>query len=649
MKVFGIDVISGSVRSRTRRPRYALCRMEAGEIVAEEEVNTFRLLRDIQREEPDILAVDSLQEIARNTRDIFAFIQELPPGTRLIQVTGGERPESLVRVAGRYNIRFDRSDPFAEARAIARVASLGAGAEVVAFENSTDVVVSRRRSPGKGGWSQNRYVRRIHGAVQGVGREIESALRSAGLTYEKTEREAFGGVSRVSFEVHAPREMVPVRSRRGSEVQVRVTGRRLDRIQFRSLGGRRPFIIVGLDPGTTTGIAALDLDGHLVHCASDRQMAMSDITEEIFRAGRPLVVASDVPQMPFSVEKIRRSFNALAYTPKNEISVEAKTEMTAPYACTNDHERDALTAALEAYRHYRGTLEKIARKVPSGYDVDEVRARVMRGRPLDAVLADLARETAGAEEPEVPEPAEATKQDERVIILDGMVKRLRGYVDELEESLQDRDREIVRLTKRLEHERSATGRQARRDAELARKEGIIRNLRRQLRRAERTNRRLSRRLERRQALTDMEADGEVCPVKVIPSLTRDSLRQLDEDLGVAADDLLYLTRSGGWSRAVVRELAGREVRAVITAPDVTVDAQLDALCLDLDLPLLPGDQVPVTVRGTTGSADRDGVARAMKAWEERHDRHLQEKSRERVEYILGEYRQEREREVKRNG
>jgi len=100
---------------------------------------------------------------------------------------------------------------------------------------------------------------------------------------------------------------------------------------------------------------------------------------------------------------------------------------------------------------------------------------------------------------------------------------------------------------------------------------------------------------------------------------------------------------------VVRELAGREVRGVITAPEVTVDAQLEILCLDLNLPLLPGDQVPVTVRGTTGSADRDAVTGALKAWEERHDRHLQEKNRERMEYILGEYRQEREREVKRSG
>ncbi|MHC1626467.1 MAG: DUF460 domain-containing protein [Methanoculleaceae archaeon] len=649
MKVFGIDLVTGSVRSRTRRPRYALCRMENGEVISEEVVNIFRLLRAVRQEEPDILAVDSLQEIAGSTRDIYPFLQELPPRTRLVQVTGGERPESLVRVAGRYNIRFDRYDPSAEARAIARLASLGAGAEVVAFENITEVVVSRRRSPGKGGWSQNRYIRRIHGAVQRTGRRIEAALRSAGLEFEKTERAAFGGASRVFFEVHAPREMVPVHSSRGSVVQVRVSGRRLDRIRFVSRGGKRPYIIVGLDPGTTTGIAALDLEGRPVHLTSGRQMAMSDIVEEIHRVGRPLVIASDVPQMPFSVEKIRRAFNAIGYVPGKPISVETKTSMTASYACTNDHERDALTAALDAYRHYRGTLEKIGRKVPPGMDIDEVRARVLRGRPLDVVLEELSRREKAAEESPGPELTGPSGQDERVIILDGMVKRLRQYVVELEEAVRERDSEIERLHERLRQERSATGRKIRRDLELARKEEIIRNLRRQLRRQKRINRSLRRRLEVRQAIAGWEGDATVCTVKVMPALTRNDLRQIQKDLGLSPDDLLYLSGASGWSREVVRELARQGVRAIITAPGVAVDPQLEAICLDLNLPLLPGDAVPVSVRGPAGTADRDLLYDALKAWEERYDRYIHEKSMEQVELILEEYRQEREREVKRGG
>jgi predicted RNase H-like nuclease (RuvC/YqgF family) len=130
LKVFGIDIIKGSVRSRSRRPMYALVRMQDQIIQSEGEVSLFRLFRLLSDEEPDILAVDSLQEIAADQHELFSFLQRLPPRTRLVQVTGGERKETLGKVAARFNISFNRFDPFAEARATAQVASLGAGAEV---------------------------------------------------------------------------------------------------------------------------------------------------------------------------------------------------------------------------------------------------------------------------------------------------------------------------------------------------------------------------------------------------------------------------------------------------------------------------------------------------------------------------------------
>src|SRR5512136_2140504 len=323
LKVFGIDIIKGSVRSRSRRPMYALVRMDGGAIESESEVSMFRLFRMLTEEKPDILAVDSLQEIASDQHELFFFLQGLPPRTRLVQVTGGERKETLGKVAARYNISFNRFDPFAEARTAAQVASLGAGAEIIAFENESEIVASRHRSLGKGGWSQNRYVRKIHGAVQLKGREIEMALVAAGIKYEKKETRAFGGCSRVAFRVFAKMDQVPVSNYRGSDVQVRSSGKRLERIRFRPLSGKPKYLIVGIDPGTTTAVAALDLEGNLQYLGSSRQMTMSDVIEAIYKAGKPLIIASDVRDMPFSVEKIRRAFSGVAFSPRQDMSIEA--------------------------------------------------------------------------------------------------------------------------------------------------------------------------------------------------------------------------------------------------------------------------------------------------------------------------------------
>ena len=562
LKVFGIDIIKGSVRSRSRRPMYALVRMDGQTIESESEVSMFRLFRMLADEQPDILAVDSLQEIAADQHELFFFLQGLPPQTRLVQVTGGERKETLGKVAARYNISFNRFDPFAEARTTAQVASLGAGAEVIAFENESEVVVSRHRSPGKGGWSQNRYVRKMHGAVQLKGREIEMALVAAGLRYEKKETRAFGGCSRVAFRVFATRDQVPVSTYRGADVQVRISGKRLERIQFRPLSGKPRYLIVGIDPGTTTAVAALDLDGNLLHLASSRQMNMSDVIESLYKVGKPLIIASDVQDMPYTVEKIRRAFSAVAYTPRQDVSVETKVDLTAPFAYANDHERDALSAALDAYRQYRHKFQNLMKRIPPGHDLDEVRARVIRGQSLEQVLGDM-KVPAPVPEAHAPHVQVDAKHDERVRVLDGMVKRLRTFVAELQEEVKEKDYEIRRLQSRLRKVHTSRDAELAKDAEVIKKEAVIQSLKKLLRREERHNRNLVKRLGRIKKFAELSMDGDVLPVKVMETLTREGLRRLTDDVGIDEGDLIYVSRTDGWGRSVIKDLAELKVKAVI--------------------------------------------------------------------------------------
>ena len=650
LKVFGIDIIKGSVRSKSRRPMYALVRMDGGVIGSEGEVSMFRLFRMLSAEQPDILAVDSLQEIAADQHELFFFLQHLPPQTRLVQVTGGERKETLSKVAARFNISFNRFDPFAEARTTAQVATLGAGAEVIAFENETGVVVSRHRSLGKGGWSQNRYVRKIHGAVQQKGREIEQALIAAGLRYEKKETRAFGGCSRVAFRVFAVRDQIPVPTYRGADVQVRISGKRLDRIRFRPLTGRPRYLIVGIDPGTTTASAAIDLDGNLLHLASSRQMNMSDVIESLYKAGKPLIIASDVHEMPYSVEKIRRAFSAIAYTPRQDMSVDAKVEITAPFRYANDHERDALSAALEAFRHYRNKFQNLAKRVPPGHDLDEVRARVIRGQALEQVLCDL---KVKAEAPETAEHAVEidAKHDERVRVLDGMVKRLKAFAAELQEELKERDYEIQRLQSRLRRVHTARDAEIAKDGGIAKRDAIIQSLKKRLRMAERQSRNLSKRLARKKQSEEIAVDGEAVPLKVLAALTRDGMHRLAGEAGITEGDVIYVTRTDGWGRSIVKDLADIGVGAVICSAAMLAgsDPQMPPAFREFGVPLLSDTDTQAQVQGKIGRAPKGALQAALIRWEEEQDRIEREKKLSMVEHIFKEYRSERGKEVRKGG
>ena len=58
------------------------------------------------------------------------------------------------------------------------------------------------------------------------------------------------------------------------------------------------------------------------------------------------------------------------------------------------------------------------------------------------------------------------------------------------------------------------------------------------------------------------------PVKILGAFTRDAVRALSDDLGVPEGDVLYVLRTDGWGRSVIREIGEMGVKAVITGRDL---------------------------------------------------------------------------------
>jgi hypothetical protein len=478
------------------------------------------------------------------------------------------------------------------------------------------------------------------------------ALVAAGLRYEKKETKAFGGCSRVAFRVFTTRDQVPVSTYRGADVQVRIHGKRLERIRFRPLSIKPRYLIVGIDPGTTTAAAALDLDGNLLHLVSSRQMTMSDVIESLYKVGKPLVIATDVQEMPYSVEKIRRAFSAIAFVPKQDVSVDTKVELTAPFEYANDHERDALSAALDAYRHYRHKFQNLNKRIPPGHDLDEVRARVIRGQALDSVLGEMkvpVREPAAVEA--APMPVESGRHDERVRVLDGMVKRLRTFIAELQEEVKAKEYEIHRLQARLRNGRTARDAELAKDTEVVKKDAVIQSLKKRLHKEERYNRNLVKRLARIKKFAELSMEGEVVPVKVMDALTKDGLRKLIDDVGIDEGDLIFVTRTDGWGRNIVRDLAELRVKAVIIASEVLAasDPQMLPLFREAGVPLLSDKHSGVQVRGKQGLAGKGSLESSLREWQGQQEQHEREKKSEMIEHIFKEYKSERGKEVRKGG
>jgi len=657
-RIFGIDIIRGSVRSGTIRPHYALVRVEDGTVISEEKnVTRFRLMRYIRAEQPEILAVDSIQEIAQGTADLYAFLAELPAGTKLVQVTGdGVKMETLPRVATRYNLSFDKQNPMEEAKVSALLASFGTGYEVLAYTGITDITVSRSRSPGRGGWSQNRYVRKMHGAVRTHARDIEMKLVSANLEYSMTVRRAFGGESRVVFTVYAPRGQIPVSPSRGGDAQTRIAGRRRDKIAFQPLTKKPRYLIVGIDPGTTIGIAALDLDGNLVYLASTRLFSAADMTREIAALGKPLIIASDKAEMPFGVEKIRRAFSAVAWNPKKDILIKEKYVLAAGHDFKNDHERDALSAALYAYRTYKNKFESILKRAPAGVDTDELRAQIVRGLSLEQALSRISG-TAPAVIPDAAEPDELPEiifdeRDERITRQEETIRRLRTLAETLSHESAGKDKTISVLHRKLNAEQEERHVELLAATEIAERDREIAMVKKQLRKEERRCKNLRTRLDRMKRYVSLQA-GEGCSaLKVLPLLARDAVRGLDDEMGVGEEDLLYVLKIDGWGKSVVRELSEARVKAVILPLHVYSRAQEQHLIeefRDAGLPVLSGADLSPRVKGKIGVVDAAALEESLASWHTSQTVFSREKKAAVIDSMVREYQVERVREVRELG
>lgn len=651
--IFGIDIAKGSVRSK-ERPGYAIAILRNGQVEHHRMISLHKFLRMAWKEKPRFIAIDNIYELASDKHDLVSFLQKLPHNTKLVQVTGGKVLEPLVKLAKQHGLSFDRFDPGAEALACARLAEMGVGHEVLAFEDKTTIKVSRARSPGKGGWSQNRYRRKVHGHVRQKAREIEDYLndqsRLKGFTYTQNVIERFGGYSRSEFFVDAPRSMFHISSGKYGDVQVSVKNIERDALAFRPLKIRkRDHIIVGIDPGTTTAIAVLTLDGELRMLHSSRTISVPDVIEMIAEEGRPLIIASDVFPTPNTVDKIRRAFNAVLGSPDDIITTEDKIEFAKPYGYSNNHERDAIAAAASVYRKNKNKFEQIKKKIPHGVDADEAIAQVVRGRSVDAVISALTKKE--IKEPEIEAVREKT--DDETLHLRELLRRyvesieeMKNYQDELKKELGLKENKIRELEERINRQRNQVYKQLKKEKEIGIRDKEIARLRS---RVSENNKRISflnERINKLKTVRRLEMSGRVLPVKIVQAFTKDSILRTCEQFGIKKDDIVLLRDASGGGSTTAKMLSNLGVRAVIICNEMSHAAEEELF--NLNVPVLKAKDVNIQFDSTEELAviNPEDIERAVNEWNKESEKRRVAAKEEWLESLVDRYRSERRRATK---
>jgi predicted RNase H-like nuclease (RuvC/YqgF family) len=651
--IFGIDIAKGSLHSK-EKPEYAVAILRNGDIEHHRMVSFHKFLRMVLMEKPAIIAVDNIYELVCDKRDLISFLRRLPASTKLVQVTGGEKLMPLTKLAREQGLSFDRFDPGAEALICARLAQMGIGYEVSAFEDKTLIKVSRARSPGRGGWSQNRYRRKIHGYVRQKARDVEDHLneqsKTSGFTFSQNITERFGGYSKAEFLAEAPKSQLHIGSGKYGDVQVSVKSIERDTLVFKPLKKKkRDYIIVGIDPGTTTAIAILTLDGELRMVHSSRTISIPQVIEMIAEQGRPLVIASDVFPTPNAVEKIRRAFNAVSSSPFEVLSAQSKIEFATPYGYSNNHERDAIAAAVSFLRKNKNKLEQIRKKIPPGIDAGEVIAQVVKGKSMESVISGLTNP--GIEETRTYEVSE--KRDDETFQLRGSIRKYEEIIDEMKDQqeffkkeLALKDSKILELEELIKKQRSEVYKKLKKDRTIQIKDMDIQRLQDKISEKNKRISDLNERIHKLKRVRRLEISGRVLPVKIIFSFTKDSILKTQETVGIKKDDIILLKDASGGGTMTAKIVADLGVRALIVCNEMSHAAEEEFF--NLGVPVLRAQDINVQFDPTDDLAviNPEDINKAIELWDRKAQERRMSAKEEWLKSLVDEYRSERRRELK---
>jgi len=543
---------------------------------------------------PILLATDNIFELT-NRENLPNFLSKLPSETRVVQVTGAPGSGTSLQVlAEKHGLRCpSKRSPIQEAEVSARLAIAGIGVEVAALENETKISVCRSISLGPGGSSQSRYRRRVHVSILTITKQIERTLNSAGIDFDLCTEESDFGLERSEFIVYVPRTRLAglIKPGHGNCFQVRIDPvfrTQVDFIPLKPVSGSIPEtfgnkqkLIVGIDPGTTCGLAVLTLEGIPVHLQSRKGISRGEIVRVLSELGDPVIVAADVNPLPEFVKKLANEFEAKSYSPEKLLTTSEKQEITREYLKktgvekSDSHSRDALAAAIKAFNHYKVKLENTENMLEirnAAVSTDEAKALVIKGYSIQHAVEYLLPHT--SEDPEIP-PSTQVKEEplcDNDLKIQGLKETVLFYKKRVQDAAEANQRlssevdllrkKLMNMQEALQTERSSEMKEIRREREIEVQRREIETLRRELE----TTREKDNQITSHSAGYNehKEIESSKIMLKPIEMFTRMGLKNASSLLEIRRGDVVLLLDSTGGGASTAEELVKLGVRAVVS-------------------------------------------------------------------------------------
>jgi hypothetical protein len=462
----------------------------------------------------------------------------------------------------------------------------------------------------------------------------------------------------------------------------------------KTLDGQRG-IIVGFDPGLTVGLAILDLEGKILFIGSFKEISRADVIKNIIKYGKTVLIATDVYPPPKTVKKLASILNSRIHSPYHVMSVESKTELVDAYLklkssvdhskvvpsheiSQNAHERDALAAAVKTYRDYQNKLLQIEKRAKSfnlpADAVDNVKIMVINDVPITKaikqVLDDIEAEkslklsiTDNGLENEVRDVS--TSRDVSGISEDSYESELEGYretISRLKKQIKSQKRAIKKLkVKNRSLETVITRKQSEvsklqskmdkmyheystdvlRQKEVVSKVNIIKNLQKKYNEEISRRKELEKNLDLIRGMESLEVSGNVVPVKIIESFTRDGINRACEYWKIKQGDVVFMMSSEGGGSQTALLLIDMGVKAVITKDKISHPAEEE---FERNMvPILAAENLNLKVIDEFAVVESELLKGEIENWHKTMESRILDEDKKKLLKVIDEYRAKRKR------
>jgi len=601
----GVDIISRDPRTYA----IVIVSREGNKIlpVLKESGSRLKLLKLIKNYSPVYMGIDSTEEFSKND------LERLSKYVSIVQVTGKfDDFTALPVIAKRFKININPKNPFDEAYALSVLPLEGVGYKLKLYEDETEILVSSGRSLGRGGYSQGRYQRRTFALIKYKVREIEKILKDEGFNFDVDVIEREGGFSKGVFRVYSNFENISVKSSRG-DIRIDVRPLKKSFIEYEPVEKKvetsnikDKYIIVGVDPGTTVGLSALDLEGNILAIISKRSFSMSDVKEEIRNYGYPLIFASDVNPPSGFIEKLSTSFDSILYLPQLSIPVKEKNELTKELSVTNAHERDSLSAAIKAYINYKNKFVQIKSKIPeelSGYS-SRIIGDVLRGMSIKEAIDKLREELTKKEEEikiEQRPPEEVVIEQLKIIdnykekqnTLKKDFEKLEAESIVLKRKLEEKESTIISLERKLFDALDQQKKEALKDNVIKSKNFEIASLRKSLDLLKAKVNSLTEENKRLKELKPLMESEDITIGKVLTVFSVEGIRHLVKNMDLMEGDVVYLKDPTGGGAEAAKLLSDIKIKAILFTGKLSHQAQEEFV--EGEIPLIDSKDIKMEV------------------------------------------------------